>query len=148
MKVRPHFGLTFLMLVLVTGTAEAAGIATNGPALPTLPPDNLLETLLRITGAFVLVIAVFVFGAWFLRKSRFLSLYQGSQAQLKVLESKSLGYRSTLLVVGYYHHRFLVAVTATGVNLLSPLPDAQKTESAPPQQTFSEHLNALQDRKA
>lgn len=149
MKVRPLFGLSFLVLTSVGIAVHAASVATNTSSVLQQSSSTLLETLIRIVGAFFLVIAVFVAGVWIFKKSRFFSLYQSSPAQLKVLESRSLGYRNSLLVVGYYHHRFLVSVSATGVSLLSSLPDAPAEGSASLDHSpFSEQLNALQGRKA
>lgn len=149
MKVRTLFGLSFLVLMSAAIVVQAGLVATNSPSQPQPPPGNPLEVLIRITGAFFLVIAVLVFGAWFFKRSRLFSLYQGGPAQLKVLESRSLGYRTTVLVVGYSHHRFLVAVSPTGVSLLSSLPDASPAEAASlARPSFSEQLSALQERKA
>jgi flagellar biogenesis protein FliO len=108
----------------------------------------LLFVVLRLIGALLLVISVLLCGVWFFKRSRFFSLYQGGPAQLKVLESRSLGYRNTLFVVGYAQHRFLLAASTTGVNLVSLLPDAAPAEPAAIQgRSFAEQLGAMQDPK-
>ncbi|MBM3832086.1 MAG: FliO/MopB family protein [Verrucomicrobia bacterium] len=152
MKVGRRVGLCFLAFNSIAIAVRAAGVTgTNAPPALSAPSDNILEMLLRITGAFCLVIAIFIFGVWFFKRSRLFSLYQGGHAQLKVLETRSLGYRNTLLVIGYSQQRFLIAVSATGVNLLCPLPDAGAAEAGSipqPQSSFSQQLNALPERKA
>lgn len=149
MKFPARAGLLSLILASVTMGVEGAITETN--TLPSLqsPPGDLLYVMLRLIGGLFLVIAVFLGVVWFFKKSRFFPLYHGAPAQLKILESRSLGYRNTLFVVGYSQHRFLLAVSATGVSLLASLPDAPAAESAGPQpQTFADHLGALHKPKA
>jgi flagellar biogenesis protein FliO len=49
---------------------------------------------------------------------------------LNVFETRSLGGKTALFVVGYEQERFLIASSPTGVNLLSHLPTAADTGAA------------------
>jgi flagellar biogenesis protein FliO len=148
MKSRACYGFAFLVLAAVIWSVQGAGLETNSP--PFLQPSaDPLSTLIQVIGALVLVVSIFLVGAWFFKRSRLFSFYQGGPVQLKILESRSLGYRNSILVVGYCQHRFLVAVTSTGVSLLSPLPDAPLNDpGGPDRKTFAEQLGALQAPKA
>jgi len=46
------------------------------------------------------------------------------------LETRSLGGRQTIHVIGYEQERFLIAASPTGINLLSHLPTASEVEPA------------------
>ena len=149
MKFRACSGFLSLFLTSVTWSVQGAGFETNTLSSPASSSGDLLFVMLRLIGALFLVIAVFLGGVWFFKRTRLFALYQGAPAQLKILESKAVGYRNTLLVVGYYHHRFLLAVSASGVNLVSPLPDAPSSEVASSgHPNFAEQLGVAQERKA
>jgi flagellar biogenesis protein FliO len=149
MKFRPCYGLPLSVLAAVTLNVRGAVLETN--ALPSFQQasGDPLKALIQVIGALVLVVAIVLVGAWFFKRSRLFAFYQGGPAQLKILESRSLGYRNSLLVVGYCQHRFLVAVTTSGVSLLSPLPDVPLAESPGAiRQSFADQLGAVQERKA
>jgi flagellar biogenesis protein FliO len=99
--------------------------------------------------ALAVVFGLFLSGIWIFKKTRFFSMYQGAPAQLRVLETRSLGYRNTLMVIAYSHHRFLVGVSASGVHLVSALPDVVPAEESVPvgNSPFSKQLSALQSSK-
>ena len=101
--------------------------ASTAPAFP-----EAGVSLLRVTGALALVIGLFLGGAWFFKNWQRLALQRGQQPKLNILETRSLGARQAVFVVGYERQRFLVATSPAGVNLLSHLPDADaaETESA------------------
>jgi flagellar biogenesis protein FliO len=143
---------TFLLVVSVFFVFQAVGAETNSTPSLSQDPGNgsvdLLVVFIRTLGALLLIIALFLSGAWFFRRSRFFSLYQSGPAQLRVLESRSLGYRSSVAVVAYSQQRFLVAVSASGVSLLSILPDGTTEEnSGAGRSSFAEYLNRFQARK-
>ena len=149
MKLPARAGFPSLLLASVTIGVQGGMGGTNTLSSPQNPPGDYLYLMLRLIGALFLVLAVFLGAVWFFKKSRFFPLYHGVPAHLKILESKSLGYRNTLLVVGYCQQRFLLAVSATGVSLLTSLPDASASDSAgPPPRTFADHLGALPEPKA
>ena len=54
----------------------------------------------------------------------------GRTAKLAILETRSLGNRQAIYVVGYERERFLIASSPGGVNLLSHLATAAEGELA------------------
>jgi len=85
--------------------------------------------VLRVLGALALVIGLFLGGVWLYRNWQRLPSQHGRAPRLNVLETRSLGGRQALYVVGYEQERFLIASSPAGVNLLSHLPGA---ENEPP----------------
>lgn len=131
---------------------SASAETTNSPAAtlftPTLPPVG--PSILRVIGAFLFVIGIFLGGVWLFRNWKRLGLQNGRQPKLNIVETRSLGGRQALYVVGYEQSRFLVASTPAGVSLLSHLPEAvaeeiSATEKTPP--PFSLALAQLLKRK-
>ena len=103
--------------------------STNAPiAAPPFPEAGV--SLLRVTGALALVLGLFLGGAWFFKNWQRLALQRGLQPKLNILETRSLGARQAVFVVGYEKQRFLVATSPAGVNLLSHLPEADVNETA------------------
>lgn len=120
-------------------TAVAAAAATAASTnLATFPPPPLPEaglSLLRVCGALSLVIALFLAGVWLFRNWHRVTAQRGPQ-QLRILESRSLGGRHALHVVGYQGQRLLLASSPGGISLVSHLPAAiadasDATASAP-----------------
>jgi len=148
MKNRPGYGLFELVFFSTARSLHAAVSQTNNTSAFDPPSSDLFVDFLRLLGAFAVVVGVFLVGAWFFRKSRLFSLYQPGTAQLKILETRSLGYRNSLFVVGYQNRRFLLAASATGVNLVGPLPDAIADETAERSyETIAERLEVVKERK-
>jgi len=121
--------LTGLFCVAVSLPAAAASTnlfssALNSPSLPDAGPS-----LLRVLGALALVLGLFLGGVWLVRNGRFNGLTRGRAARLNVLESRSLGARQALYVVGYGQERFLIGSTPAGINLLSHLASASESEA-------------------
>jgi len=83
-------------------------------------------------GALALVLALVLGVQWFFRQQQRASLARGG-ARLSVLETRSLGQRQALYVVGYEHQRLLVAASPQGISLLTQLPDATGDGAATPQ---------------
>ena len=75
------------------------------------------------------MLGLFLGGVWFFKNWQRLTLQRGSQPKLNILETRSLGARQAVFVVGYEKQRFLVATSPAGVNLLSHLPDAETSET-------------------
>ena len=107
---------------------------TNLPAINTTlgsaAPD-MGSSLLRVTGALLLVIALFFGAIWLFKNWRRFLHQQGRAPKLSVLEVKSLGQRHAIYVVGYEQQRLLLASSPNGVSLLSHLPEAPEAEPAP-----------------
>jgi flagellar protein FliO/FliZ len=99
------------------------------PAVPQVLPDAG-GSLLRVTGAMIFVIGLFLGCAWLFRNWRRLALQQGRGPKLQVLETRPLGGRHAIYVLGYEQQRFLISASPSGVNLLSHLPAAAESETA------------------
>lgn len=130
MRTSPHRTKVWsLASLLALGLLPAWADGTNAvPALTPLPPSGL--PFLRVMGALMLVIGIFLGGVWLFRNWQRLALRSGTAPKLNVLEVRSLGGRQALYVIGYDRERFLVSATPTGINLLTHLPTAEAaTES-------------------
>ncbi len=120
----------------------AQGATTNLTTLPPLAP-GLADTgasVIRVIGAFLLVIGLFFAGVWMFRHWQRAGSKGGRAPKLNLIESRHLGGRQALHVVGYEQARFLITTSPAGTTLLSHLPDAPADEpstdiKAPP--TFS-----------
>jgi flagellar biogenesis protein FliO len=125
---------TFLFSAVLFA-AENLFADTNNPAVtaPTLPDAGI--SLIRVTGALALVLGLFLSGAWLFKNWQRLALQRGHQPKLNILETRSLGARQAVFVIGYEKQRFLVATSPAGVNLLSHLPDSEKAEADPAEKT-------------
>ena len=84
---------------------------------------------MRLFGALALVIGLFLGGVWLFRNWQRVT-QRGVSPKLNILETRSLGGRHSLHVVGYQAERFLISVSPGGVNLLRHLPVAGE-ETAP-----------------
>ena len=96
----------------------------NSASLPDTGPS-----LLRVLGALALVLGLFLGGAWLVRNGRWNAFSRGKAARLNVLESRSLGARQALYVVGYGQDRFLIGATPAGINLVSHLASAPEDQT-------------------
>lgn len=111
-----------------SGWAQPPVTNWGGP-LPPVP--DVGQSLFRVFGALGLVLLLFFGGVWLFRNWQQVLVRRGRPARLRVLESRSLGSRHALFVVGYDRQRLLVASSPTGVTLLSPLPAAETDEPVP-----------------
>ena len=91
-------------------------------------PDVGISSFIRVIGALALVIGLFLGGVWFFKNWQRLAVQRGRAPKLNILETRSLGGRQAIYVVGYNQERFLIASSPTGVNLLSHLPTATEGE--------------------
>ena len=129
-KPRPG-RLTALSAVVLALSLSARAELTN--AAVALPNSGALAgagpSLLRVLGALGMVLGLFLGGVWLFRNGRQLGFGRGAAPRLKVLESRSLGGRQAIYVVGYEQERFLVGATQAGINLLTHLPPATEEEA-------------------
>jgi flagellar biogenesis protein FliO len=112
--------------VLAQTTNLAGGGPLTAPELPGVGPS-----LLRVLGALALVIGIFLGGVWLFRNWQRLIRAPGHTPKLNIIETRPLGGRQTLYVVGYEQERFLLASSPSGVSLLTHLPDATEVEAPP-----------------
>lgn len=111
--------------------------ATNSPALTPLPPvvPEFGASMLRVLGALALVLALFLGGVWFFRNWQRLMVKQGKAPKLNIFETRSLGGRQSIYVVGYEQERFLLASSPGGVTFLTHLPQADEKDVVKPEAT-------------
>jgi flagellar biogenesis protein FliO len=111
--------------ILNSAIAETNSVAAPLVA-PSLPDAGV--SFIRVIGALTLVIGLFLGGVWFFKNWQRLAVQRGRAPKLNILETRSLGGRQAIYVVGYNQERFLISSSPTGVNLLSHLPTATEGE--------------------
>jgi flagellar biogenesis protein FliO len=136
-----------LFLPVLSASADSTG-ATNLTAFPNALPD-MGGSVLRVLGALILVVSLFLGGVWLFRNWQRLALRKGGVPKLNVLEVKSLGQRQAIYVVGYQQQRMLLASSPAGITLVSHLPAVGEDEIAAPPAAlnFSEALQQVLSRK-
>jgi flagellar biogenesis protein FliO len=145
------------MVVTNTATQNLSVIpAANALSIPGTLPDTG-ASILRVLGALVLVISLFLGGVWLFRNWQRLAVRKGRAPRLNVLEVKSLGQRQAIYVVGYQQQRILLASSPAGITLLTHLPEEEEaktaaataTESAAPavRMSFAEAFQQVLSRK-
>jgi len=138
--------LAALFIFLFAAVLDAAAqnqvvVATNAAApSPVLPAPNALSipgtlpdtgaSILRVLGALVLVLSLFLGGVWLFRNWQRLAVRKGRAPRLNVLEVKSLGQRQAIYVVGYQQQRILLASSPAGITLLTHLPEEEEAKTA------------------
>ena len=114
-------------LIAAPAFAQLTNSATAPLTAPSLPDTSF--SVLRVFGALALVLGIFLGGVWLFRNWQRLALQRGRAPKLNLLETRSLGGRQTIHVIGYEQERFLIAASPSGINLLSHLPTAAETEA-------------------
>ena len=131
MKVTSIRVLCLIISFLVLNPALADSVnSTNSPLMPQAYPDDGFSSMARVIGALFLVIGIFLGGVWLFRNWQCLSVQRGLAPKLNILETRSLGARQAIYVVGYEQERFLVAASPAGISLLSHLPAAPEAGEA------------------
>jgi flagellar biogenesis protein FliO len=138
--------LFFSYFIWQSAFAETTNSVVNSPSVSPLPDPT--GSLIRIFGAFVLVIGIFFGGVWFFKNWQRITIHRGRTPKLNVYETRSLGGRHAVYVVGYEQERFLIASSPNGVNLLSHLPAAAENEpeteaKSPQNPSFAEALKQV-----
>jgi flagellar biogenesis protein FliO len=115
--------IVWLTCLIAGPFSGALAQATNSPAFrPELP--NVGLSAIRAFAALAIVLAVFFGGVWLYRNGQRLAWRRTGSPRLNILESRTLGNRYALYVVGYEQQRFLVGSSPAGLGLISPLPPA------------------------
>ena len=140
--------LPVLLGLFAAPTAMAE--ATNTLALHTDLPD-VGASAIRALGALALVFAVFFAGVWLFRNGQRMAWRKSGPPKLSILETRALGNRLAIFVVGYEQRRLLVGGSPAGLTLLTELPAATETssEAAPPPESpsFTQCLQKVLNRK-
>ncbi len=139
-----HWPLVILLWVLVLASSSAAPLlSTNLPPVSPVYPDASLSVI-RVFGALTLVIGLFLGGVWVFKNWQRLAVRRGHVSQLQIVETKSLGGRHALYVVGYQQQRLLLASSPSGVTLVSHLPAADASEVEPEKVSSENFMHVLQ----
>lgn len=122
----------------------------NTPAIANTLPD-MGASLVRVMGAFAVVIAIFLAGVWLFKNWQRVGMRRGTAPKLNILEVRSLGQRQAIYVVAYEQQRMLLASSSAGVTLVSHLPSAEadgpQAESSP-KISFAEAFQQVLARKS
>jgi flagellar biogenesis protein FliO len=146
--VLPACWLSGLLALLMAGLhapglVAAPLLSTNLPPISPALPDASFSVI-RVFGALVLVLGLFLAGVWLFRNWQRLTLRRGRPSQLQILEMKALGGKHALYVVGYQQQRLLLASSPSGVALVSHLPSADATEIEPARLSSENFVQVLQ----
>ena len=126
MDLGPWTLVILILLAATLSTSAAPLLSTNLPPISPLPDASF--SVIRVFGALVLVLGLFLAGVWLFRNWQRLTIQRGRPSQLQILEMKALGGKHALYVVGYQQQRLLLASSPAGVALVSHLPSADATE--------------------
>lgn len=136
------------LTTLLATTAFAAD--TNVPVKLDLPPLPAAgPSILRVLGALALVLGIFFGGVWLYRNWQRLTIQRGRAPRLNVIETRPLGGKHALYVIGYEQERFLLSASPTGVSLLTHLPGAAQdsaestTDPTPAPPSFAQALTKV-----
>ncbi len=141
--------ISFLFLAGIPAFADSSSSTNaNVSALPSALPDAS-ASVMRVFGALVLVVGIFLGGVWLFRNWQRFTVQKGGGPRLNVLEVRSLGQRQSIYIVGYQQQRMLLASSPAGVTLLSHLPAAEEAEAATSttRMSFAEAFQQVLTRK-
>ena len=122
-----------VLIKIAIGLLAIASTSFGAEAVaPITAPPSIGFSVLRMIGALCLVFALLFGGVWAFKNSSRFAAARGSAAKLKILESRSLGHRHSIFVVGYDNQRLLLSTSPTGVTMLTHLPEptAEEIEAA------------------
>jgi len=119
--------------LLPSAFAQSTNSAVVPLTAPSLPDAGL--SVIRVFGALALVIGLFLGGVWLFKNWKRLAVPRGCAPKLNILETRSLGGRHSVSVIGYEQERFLIATSPAGVSLLSHLPTAAEAETSTSENT-------------
>ena len=145
MKKLPPITLAGGMFFFALAARAQTNLVSPPLVVPSLP-DSGISSFLRVMGALALVIGLFLGGVWVFKNWQRLAIQRGHAPKLSVLETRSLGGRHAIFVIGYDQERFLIASSPGGVNLLSHLPPATPGDAPAPAGTppsFSQALSQV-----
>lgn len=147
--------LAFFLCINNNGSGADTNLTSMAQAFKsggqTVNSEDALGSVLRMLGAFIFVIAIFLVFTWFFKNKNGIFGLQHRKGALKIIEVKHIGSRQALIVVGYGKERILVGATANNISFISKLPDEKESEdvdeSTPQEQNFFALLkNSLKSR--
>lgn len=128
MKKHPIIVAVWGMFFFALSMKAETNYVTAPLVAPPLPDAGM--SFLRVMGALALVIGIFLGGVWLFKNWQRLAIQRGRAPKLSILETRSLGGRHAIYVIGYEQERFLISSSPGGVNMLSHLPSAMGNEAA------------------
>jgi flagellar biogenesis protein FliO len=149
MLLLAFFSLSALATDLTSPVVISNALPT--PPLPAIPSAATASSLFRVLGALALVLALFFGGVWLFRNWQRVAINQGHAPKLNIIETKSLGQRHALYVIGYEQQRLLISASPSGVTMLTTLPNAPAGNSeapAAPKTSFTAALRQALHRKS
>jgi flagellar biogenesis protein FliO len=117
-----------LIVKIALGLLALASTSFGAEAVMAPPPPSIGFSVLRMIGALCLVFSLLFAGVWTYRNSARSTPGRGRANKLRVLESRALGHRHSVFVVGYENQRILLSTSPTGVTMLTHLPEASAAE--------------------
>jgi len=139
--------LFFWYFLFFSGRCFAADSATNYNIISNQPLPDATGAVLRLFGAFVFVIGLFLIGAYLFKNWRGVIAKDFRKNNLKIVEVKHIGSRQALFVVGYKEKRMLVGVSQSNINLISHLPDEEQPVQEDKVPPFVSIMNKLSGSK-
>ena len=131
-------------ITALAADAPLAAAATASTAA-SAPDTSLAGAFIRLAGAFALVIALFIGLVWAWKRWSMDPSARGRTRRLQVIESRSIGNRQSVIVVGYENERLLLGSSPQGVCLLTRLPESldEAPESTPTAANGTRFVDAL-----
>lgn len=119
-----------LLIKFFIGLLAFASTSFGAETITAPAPPSVLFSVLRMIGALCLVLSLLFGGLWFYRNSARFAGGRRASSKLKIIESRALGHRHSIFVVGYDQQRLLLSTSPTGVTMLTHLPEAGVEEQA------------------
>jgi flagellar biogenesis protein FliO len=119
-----------LALKISIGLLALASTSFGADTIAAPAAPSVVFSVLRMIGGLCLVFSLLFGGLWVYRNSARFAAGRRSSAKLKVIESRALGHRHFIFVVGYEQQRILLSTSPTGVTMLTHLPEATAEEMA------------------
>ena len=126
--------LAGLALAAAPLLSQAAG--TNDLTNTITPSPEIGESLLRVFGALVVVIALFLGAAWLFRNWQQLPIGQKRKSRIQIVEAKSVGNRQTIFIVNCQGHQLLLGSSPAGIQMLRELDPELPEEAGKPFQAI------------
>ena len=117
--------IVFVLSPIAAGMEAQAGTVSATPSEPwtviaaTSGPG--LEAWIQLLGMLLLLLGIFAAAAWAIKRWRLLPQLREGGQNLKIVESRSLGQRNSILVVQYMDREFLIGSGSNGVQLIGEL---------------------------
>ena len=142
MRRRALSGIRWLLLFHAIRCCSFAAAAETG-VQPLADTSSMVGSVVRLFGALGVVFALFMGFIWLWKRWQRLGGQGTVHRKLEILESRSLGNRQSLCVIGYEGRRLLLALSPSGVTLLTSLPDG--TEDREPKPGAGTNLDSFSE---